>query len=656
MFTTIDTPPVDRKGVYRRANQKRAASSLEYKRQKRVTDYMTREFIAWDGEGYNHGTEHRYAILANSVGDTISAYKGLDTVDCFEMILNTECHKSAIHIIYGGSYDFNMMLKDLPREALEVLYAAGRVEWMDYIIEWRIGKSLRVGRAATPLVKAKPGRIIYDILPFFQCSFVKACDSYLGNDWYMRKEIIREKARRGDFSWQEIREGVAEYNSAELVNLVRLAEELRTRLDKVGIRINRWDGPGAIAVSLFQTYQIKDYMGETPPHIYEAARYAYAGGRFELVKQGNFGTVYEYDLNSAYPNAIQHLPCLSHGEWVQGTDVDQFGVYRIRFNGPFRNRDDALYEPKPLWHRNPDGTVVFMPVDGWYWTPEAELVRNDPRYEIVDGWTWKQHCDHVPFRWVGPMYSKRAALKKAEDGAHVGLKLGLNSLYGKLAQQVGARQDGKGKWHIPPYHNLCWAGYVTSSCRASVYQAAMLKPDKVIAFETDAVFMEAPLNLPISARLGEWEETVFDDLTYIKSGLYYGMAFDKNGELEYVEKTRGFNKGSVTRADMTRVMETGGVCEAPHTQFYTLGAALHTAGFDNWRKWETKIKGIQTWLVDSKRVTEGLVANGNRQLIIGETKGARSTAYSVAWLDDRRYDSDDDVLDFKRGGYDEWEA
>jgi hypothetical protein len=408
-------------------------------------------------------------------------------------------------------------------------------------------------------------------------------------------------------------------------------------------------------------------MGETPAHIYECARAAYAGGRFELVKQGNFHpptfsmssrkeAVYEYDLNSAYPNAIQHLPCLAHGEWIQGTSVEGFGVYRIKFSGPLRDRDDALYTPKPLWHRNPDGTVVFFPVDGWYWTPEAELIKDDERYEIIDGWTWKQSCDHVPFRWVGPMYSKRAALKKAGDGAHVGLKLGLNSLYGKLAQQVGARIDGKGKWHIPPYHNLCWAGYITATCRAAVYQAAMLRPDKVIAFETDAVFMECELPLPISNRLGEWEETVFADLTYVKSGLYYGNAYDKNGDLEYVEKTRGFNRGSVSREDMTRAMETGVTVEAPHTQFYTLGAALHTAGFDNWRRWETKIKGISTWLVDSKRVTEALVEKGNRPLIIGETKGDRSTLYSVAWMDDTRYDSGGDILDFKRGGYDEWEA
>lgn len=637
----------DRNG-YMRSWKKENKSRVNVSRSRSTYDkYLRREFIAWDGEGYNHGDEHRYAILANSVGDVISDENGLSTLDCFHLILDTECRKDAIHVIYGGGYDFNMMLRDMPRELLQELYDAGTVEWEGFKVTWRIGKSLRI-------TDGERKRVIYDVLPFFQTSFVKACDSYLGTDWYMRDQIIADKARRGNFTWEEINAGVKEYNAAELVNLVDLANELRVRLDRVGIRINRWDGPGAVAVSLFQNYRVKDYMAEQPELIRECAQYAYAGGRFEILQQGDFGPVYEYDLNSAYPHAIQNLPCLVHGEWVQGTTVGDFGVYRIRA-AKDEWTDDEIKRPFPLWHRNPDGTIVYMAHDNWYWTPEARLVENDDRYEFIDGWTWKPACDDKPFRWVGPMYNKRAALKKAGDGAHVGLKLGLNSLYGKLAQQIGARLLKDGTWRIPPYHCLEWAGYVTSSCRAMVYQAASQNVDAIIAFETDAVFSTRPLDLPLSSRLGEWEETVFESLTYVKSGFYYGTI---NGE--EIERSRGFNRGTVTRDKVRSAMRENTICIAEHTQFVTLGAALHTMGWERWRAWLTREKRISTvYTQGCKRMVNPLDlltnARQSRRLYPGLIVGDKSTRYNVAWVDEKFYDSDESVMGFKRGSYDESE-
>lgn len=646
---------------YQRNYRARNGRANEYSRDSRMRKerYLERPFIAWDGEGYNDENGiHQFAIFASSNGDTIADPNGIATELFFDTLIENECDKDAIHIIYGGGYDFNMALRDMDKPSLEKLYKLGFVTWNGYKIRWRPSKSFSVSRN-------DKRRVVYDVLPFFQTSFVKACDSYLGLDWFERDRIIEEKKRRGSFTWEEIKTSVAQYNNAELVNLVELATELRLRLDRAGIRINRWDGPGAIATALFQEHRTKDYMALSPEPVQEATQYAYAGGRFEILKQCDTRELpdlcYEYDLNSAYPAAIRYLPCLAHGEWIHvenPKEIEDFGVYHISYYNAY-----GYETPKgntsifPLWHRNPDGTIVYAPnTTNWFWTPEARLVENDPNASILEGWVWQQSCDHQPFGWVEGLYNKRAALKKAGDGAHIGYKLGLNSLYGKLAQQIGAKMMRDGEWRIPPYHQLEWAGYITSSCRANVYQAALESSNDIIAFETDALFSRVPLpHLTISSRLGDWEETIFESITYVKSGIYYATTSDG----EEIERSRGFNRGTIPREKAAAMLGKGNaVIQAPHTQFITLGAALHTMGFDNWRCWQTKDKNVSISWVNGKRwPVPGEFEMGEPGYIpmfTGKVEGNHSSKYAIAWKGDgRMYNLDESVMNFKKMGYED---
>lgn len=599
------------------------------RRRTREDTYLTRPFCAWDGEGINEPDgSHTYVLLANSLGDALSAREGLPTAEVFELMLNAS--REPIHVIYGGGYDVNMILRDMDRESLEYLYRSGRVTWRGYRLEWRGGKSFAV-RTNTRRF------LLYDVLPFFQRPFVAACDEYLGTDWEHRDEIIREKANRGTFDYANIGD-ISEYNRAELRTLVRLAEELRQRLHKVEIRVKRWDGPGAIAAALYQQYGTKSYLMQAPAVVAEAGRHAYAGGRFEIIRKGHSGSgAYQYDIRSAYPAAIRYLPCLAHGEWqhvVRPTDIAGFGVYRIEVTDP---PTQSITQPQPLWHRNPDGTVFFSEhPHGWYWSPEAKLAKDLGGSIIHEGWELIRRCDCEPFSFVEALYNKRAALKKAGDGAHVGLKLGLNSLYGKLAQQIG--WDPGPPLKLPPYHSLEWAGWITSHCRATVYRAAMLAPDDIIAFETDAVFSRVPLDLPIGERLGEWEETKYSSLTYIKSGMYFGTKADG----KEVEKSRGVNKGSITRdqaIDALRrdELEDAAILEAEQTRFITLGQALHQ-DFDKWRKWITAPRNIQIALngkridLQSRADVWADKSDGWRETQGGFHNTEFSHPYEVAWI------------------------
>lgn len=598
------------------------ARAREKARRRSVDRYLSREFVSWDGEGGDISPgDHRYFLLANSDGGSISDPHGLSTNDIFSMV--HAARKGPIHIIYGGGYDFNCWLRDIPKDSLERLYKTGVVTWEGWRVGWRRGKSFSIARNGKTVT-------IQDVLPFFQRTFVSACDEYLGHDWESRDMIIKEKANRGTFSYDRIGD-VSNYNGAELRVLVRLACELRERLHSADIHLSRWDGPGAIAASLYKRYQTKSHKGYVPDEVARAGRVAYAGGRFELIRKGHsLCGAYQYDIRSAYPAAIKHLPCLAHGRWERTTDIAQFGVYRVITTDP-PIEDGAI--PQPLFMRNHNGTVVFPNyVDGWYWTPETTLAGELGGHSIVDGWAWRQECSHTPFSFVPELYERRAELKRRGDGGHVGLKLGLNSLYGKLAQQVGWSPGPP--LRIPPFHCLEWAGWITSHCRAAVYRASMHAPDDIIAFETDAVFSRVPLPVTLGQGLGEWDETRYDSLTYFKSGMYYGTLADGTE----VEKMRGINKGSVTRNDVIAALEEDRQGEMVHidaeqTRFIGLGQAL-SQDWSQWRQWVTSPKRLSSALIGKRydALDSECEGDGWQQTRIGVVTVDQSREYPVEWI------------------------
>src|SRR6266571_706861 len=91
--------------------------------------YMAREFVAWDGEGLTEPDgSHTYFMLSNSLGDDLYAREGLATLEVFEVFMS-HANDGRIHVGYGLGYDLNMILGDVPREILELLYGGGKATW-----------------------------------------------------------------------------------------------------------------------------------------------------------------------------------------------------------------------------------------------------------------------------------------------------------------------------------------------------------------------------------------------------------------------------------------------------------------------------------------------------------------------------------------------
>lgn len=591
-----------------------------------------REFIAWDGEGinrYGKGKPQDYCLFGCSTGDKIVSESGhLHIFEILDFVIRIgEEYPTAWHVGFAFNYDANMIVRSLHENSKRLLHDQGYVflnhpDRGKYRVEFKPSKWFSIthykpgyDRKKNP--HAKTSVRIYDLFGFFQTSFIKAYESWVGEV----PSIVKEgKANRNQFDTLDL-QYVEKYWSAEIQMLRSLAEELRVRVYGAGFRINQWHGPGAIASYALRQHGIKEHMRQAPDEVREAARYAYAGGRFEMFRLGRtIGPVYSLDINSAYPFGITRLPSFAYGDWTHtktvGRTIARFGVYRIRMFA--RIGRTVLFErsPGPLFHRDKMGNISFPWVtDGWYWSPEVSIIlRTVPadQFEITEGWEFRPRWGMAgdveathPFLWVEDMYRQRREWKKKGIKAERALKLCMNSLYGKMAQRVGWNED---KRTAPTWHQLEWAGWVTSLTRAMLGEVMSRIPrEKLIAVETDGLYTTmhpSDLGINESDSLGGWEIQSYDEILYVQSG----MAWLRKGD-EWTCKRRGLDAHTFSLEDCQnylRSLEPGKIW-SPYvgeiTRFIGLGTALNSRIPTNVRHcvWQTTTREISPGQ-DGKRV------------------------------------------------------
>jgi len=547
---------------------------------------------------------------------------------------------TAIHVGFFFTYDVNMILKDVPRIRLQRLREEGVIRWNEYRIEWRKGKWFQVTQTLADGRKVVCR--IWDLWGFFQSSFVKALRQYLGNRPEF-DEIESGKGKRGAFSMEELETLVKPYWQSELHYMALLAERLRSYLYSVGLHITQWHGPGAIASYKLRQLRMDVHMSVCPPEVNTAAQYAYGGGRFELFKLGRYvGPVFQYDINSAYPDAISQLPSLANGSWRHVDEFDpeyRFAVYRIRLTAPLM---DASV-PYPLFLRDQRHCMHYPPiVEGWYWAPEVANIAHWGPVEVLEGWVFADDGS-FPFEWVRETYDQRKQWKAEGNPCEKALKLLLNSLYGKMAQRVGY---DKKKMRPPKWHQLEWAGWVTSYARAKLYRAMLLAGDRLVAVETDAVFSTKELELDVGPGLGQWDRTVYDEIIYLQSG----FRFVRQGD-EWTHKFRGFDPDSIHRETVERYLRDVNLNDISRetsfqgstTRFIGMGAAFMSNTPEIWRTWSTTTRALQMG-TDGKRIHIKPFCHACRDeyqspydefhdLAVAKPQGGTSHKHPLPWLD-----------------------
>jgi hypothetical protein len=532
-------------------------------------------FLAWDGEGPR---DAGYALFGNSEGMEI-CHPFLGTKECLELILDTESkYSDAIHIGFGFNYDVSNILRELSFRHLSALKHWTETEYQGFQLQHIPGKWFQVKYGNTVAR-------IFDIRSFFGTNYV---GSLLALDIGTPAEIATltsEKARRSEFLYSEI-EDIRDYYHLELRLMPRLAGKLRSAFLDAGFDVRSWHGPGALANMAMRRHKVTDAKAVTPLAVQHAAQCAFAGGRFEMPRGGFIQRkCYCADLHSAYPAFARFLPNLARGKWRGGCNYEsgKFGVYHIRYKG----RPDPL-RVYPLFRRLSGGEVVWShETEGWFWGPEAELVANDPDAVFLESLIFDEDDpSDRPFAWLEEYYKKRQYLKSIGSILELTFKLVINSVYGQLAQRTGWDKRTR---TAPKSHQLEWAGFITSACRAAVYKVASNAGDSLISIDTDGVTTTRPFNnnLDCGPDLGQWELDEYDAGIFWQSGIY---ALQRNGE--WVKgKTRGIPKGTYSADQLIEAMQTGKDLKLKKKTFVGYGLALNgrLGEMNTWREDDTTV-------------------------------------------------------------------
>lgn len=563
----------DHRAVYMREwRRKRKENGLEdtsrrnrkeHKRRSRSRAVkFERPFTGCDGEGCGVDDKGRQNYMLFRMGRR-ELYTGnrLTTHELLDFICDHPNGEILVGFAFG--YDTTMILRDLSEKQQRRLFLPKMFEkgyspyvwYKEFDIDYLPRQYLKVkrvkierdenGKERRVAIKGST-RTIYETFGFFQKSFVKVISEFAVGSEPDRERVARNKEARSSF--ETIDEEVRAYCALECDMLANLMEKLRGYCNDAGIWPRSWNGAGKLAAalhSLHETPKAVDVNLWLPAGLRDFANMSYYGGRFEISRVGAVKQkVHEYDIGSAYPDANRKVPCLTHGEWehVKGKRADKelrkHDLYVASTIFTWAGRDPCIFGGLPV--RSREGHLYWPKRGaGIYWSPEiTSAERMGFKTNLKEGWVYHRQCDCRPFDWIEPLFEYRKSIGKSGPGYPI--KLGINSLYGKLAQRKG---NGV-------FNNMVWAGIITALTRAKINEAIAIDPASIIMVATDAVYSTVPLDaLHKGDRLGDWEETVLDGLFIVQPGLYWcpvkrkkksrglsGKFFEEPGRTESFEK------------------------------------------------------------------------------------------------------------------------
>lgn len=523
------------------------------------------EWIGIDGEGQGRD-DHKYVFLAasNESGTrrwSIENPNGISTEEFLDFILQLPSEHCRI-MCYSFNYDLTKGLKDLPNDKLYQLFRPelrkrhGKEQMKGPIPRrWNF---YTINMQGTKFWVRKTGlqnRIVWDIWKFFQCKFVEALQTWKVGDPELLARMQRMKDKRAEFDKLDLN-AVKEYCFEECQCMAALARKLFEAHETAGLRLKNFYGAGSSAGAMLNVMDIKSKLVPTPKGMVGPVAQAFFGGRFEnsiigIVRQ----RVYNWDISSAYPYQLCFLPCLEHAKWELTTnyqkmlDARHALVHYGLSNSRIRETRITSWAPFPF--RDDKGSICYPRLSGGGWIWRDEYIAGErafPYVEFREAWICHSDCACKPFQRIPGYYMERCRIGK--EGPGIVLKLGTNSVYGKLAQSVGQAQ----------FNSWIWAGMITSGCRAQILQMLSLhkKRSNMLMVATDGIFtledIRPPMPKPTGTDdatvdgkpkpLGGWERKVIDKGVFIaRPGVYFPL--DPTPEELKTIRGRGVGKGTI---------------------------------------------------------------------------------------------------------------
>lgn len=541
-------------------------------------------YVGIDGEGQGREV-HKYLLLGASTksGDRqwwIYEPNGLSTEQCLDFLL--ELPKNNLKAFsFSFGYDLTKILADIPNEILYLLFRPelrARVG-KDAIkgprpVIWN-GYKLNLQGTKFTIAKGDRYRVVWDIFKFFQSKFVSALKEWKVGNQELLDRMAHMKDKRADFD-KEDPDAVRKYCLEECQCMAELAEKLVLAHEKCALRLKSFYGAGSSASAMLLKMGVRDKIKRAPKEMTGPVASAFFGGRFENSVIGRIeGTVYNYDISSAYPYQLCFLPCLLHGTWVHTTKREDISPDRcrtalVRYS---MRANPRISDWAPFPFRTPDGSICFPTESGGGWVWRDEYLAGERHWcdnvGFVEAWVYHCECDCQPFKDIPIYYNERCRIGK--EGPGIVLKLGCNSVYGKLAQSVG-----KGM-----FNSWIWAGLITSGCRAQLLDLIGLHENRanLLMVATDGIYTRERFDTPAFDKrypltgkerridrprdtgtsstgkpLGGWEEKVVDKGVFVaRPGIYFPL----NPTADEIKDVRGRGVGKgVVLENWQRIIES----------------------------------------------------------------------------------------------------
>ena len=477
---------------------------------------------------------------------------GLDVERVFGWMLDTLAGARAFG--YYFDYDVNQLVAQLPPIHQGQLAVAGRVTWR----QWKIR---HIPSKRFTLSDGRRTVTIWDPSSWAQTSFVKLAESWRLGSPEERATVAAMKARRGDFD--DAGEGeLVRYTTLECSLLAEWVRRILELHADCGIQLRAYSGPGSTASAMVRAVGWKPPV--VPDDVAAIAESAFFGGRSEISRIGPVaGRVYGYDINSAYPAAIAALPEIRGARWRRAREYDAaaWGFWKVQWQQPRASCWGLFPVRGALLPTGRRSLSLLYPTEGigWFHSSEvaAALAVAPECVEVVEGRVFEPAGE--PFAWVRDTAARRMQYKATGDERAFPLKVGLNSVYGKLAQHSGAA----------PLQCITYAAAVTAVTRGALLRAAYAHGHDVFLLATDGILSSAPLDVPLGTTLGTWEAEEYDGAWMLQAGVYWAGS---------KKRTRGIDARTLELDDVDTLWRrrgTAGVLKLPSRRVmgYRLAAA-----------------------------------------------------------------------------------
>lgn len=542
-----------------------------------------REVVGWDTET----SRGQCGLLCNSYGQVFDTHN----IDLLLGHLTETPLTKTVNLFYNLVYDYSAIFKCLPEKNIIEIATTNKTKFKDFelfIIPRKLFKisipfTTDKGKETTKNFK------YFDLLQFFKYEKSAALDAvsekYLGEhkiDIETITNISKSEYQFKHFHNPEIQK----YCIDDCVKVRKLADIIVDSCSTIGLSFNQ---PYSCAtLSMNYVYQLKGvksplwFYFNKPKNrrVFEYAFNAYSGGRFEVMQRGTFQDIYEYDVNSMYPDKIRKLQDVFKTDFeyckneqcvdsLRTKDVAYlFLKVRVKQNDKFINilpfrKDGLMISPR---HRKYAQTFINQ-------HELAMLEQYNVDFEIIDGYVGTPvDTVYYPYKIIfEEIYNARMKYPKSHFLSNL-YKIIMNSFYGKTIEMnvmfedlSEAEKDGTSNSELTATNDILdmvideanedvivknyqagkffcsvYAADITAPSRCMVTET-MLKaqnPNAIIGTFTDSVLSLEKLDLPISNQMGEWEVTHYDELNMVGTGVYYLHNF--NGDKKEKTRTRGF--------------------------------------------------------------------------------------------------------------------